>query len=37
LRFVELGVDVYMTPLTQSTHAVDVPEDVQKIEEALRK
>jgi 3-deoxy-manno-octulosonate cytidylyltransferase (CMP-KDO synthetase) len=37
LRFVELGVDVYMMPLSQSTHAVDVPEDVEKIEEALRK
>lgn len=37
LRFLELGVSVQMTPLTQSTHAVDVPEDVQKIEAFLRR
>ena len=36
LRFVELGVQVQMSALTRTTHAVDVPEDVQKIEEALR-
>jgi 3-deoxy-manno-octulosonate cytidylyltransferase (CMP-KDO synthetase) len=35
LRFLELGVDVWMSALSKSTHAVDVPEDVAKIEQAL--
>jgi 3-deoxy-manno-octulosonate cytidylyltransferase (CMP-KDO synthetase) len=37
LRFLESGIDVQMTRLGQSTHAVDVPEDVLKIEEILKK
>jgi 3-deoxy-manno-octulosonate cytidylyltransferase (CMP-KDO synthetase) len=37
LRFLELGIDVHMTALNRSTHAVDVPEDVLKIEEILRR
>ena len=36
LRFLELGVDVHMTALSRTTHAVDVPEDVRKIEAILR-
>ncbi len=36
LRFLEMGVPVQMTHLRESTHAVDVPEDVAKIERILR-
>lgn len=36
LRFMELGVPIQLSALTRSTHAVDVPEDIQKVEEALR-
>lgn len=36
LRFLELGVGVQMTHLGRSTHAVDVPEDVAKVEALLR-
>lgn len=35
LRFLELGVGVQMTRLESSTHAVDVPDDVRRIEEIL--
>jgi 3-deoxy-manno-octulosonate cytidylyltransferase (CMP-KDO synthetase) len=35
LRFLELGVDVHMSALSRATHAVDVPEDVQRIEELI--
>lgn len=36
LRFLELGVGVHMTRLSRATHAVDVPDDVRRIEEILR-
>ncbi len=35
LRFLELGVGVQMTHLKSATHAVDVPDDVRRIEEIL--
>jgi 3-deoxy-manno-octulosonate cytidylyltransferase (CMP-KDO synthetase) len=37
LRFLELGVGVHMTRLESSSHAVDVPDDVRRIEEILSK
>ena len=36
LRFLELGVEVKMVEVSQSSIAVDVPADVIKVEEALR-
>jgi 3-deoxy-manno-octulosonate cytidylyltransferase (CMP-KDO synthetase) len=37
LRFHELGVNVRLVETSPGTHAVDVPEDVDKVEKELRK
>jgi 3-deoxy-manno-octulosonate cytidylyltransferase (CMP-KDO synthetase) len=36
LRFLDLGIDVNMVEVTAASHAVDVPEDVERIEALLR-
>jgi len=35
LRFLELGYEVKMVEVSQSSIAVDVPEDVKRVEEAI--
>lgn len=36
LRFLEMGMSVKMVPLSSQSIAVDVPEDVKKVEDALK-
>ena len=37
LRFFELGIGIKMYEASQSSLAVDIPEDVKSVEEELRK
>ena len=36
LRFLELGIPVKMVETTQASLAVDIPEDIEKVETAMK-